>query len=135
MPPEDAINALVTRYAEIVDARTFGDLEEVFTTDAVLDTGRGRREGVDEIRTAMVGLHRYDETRHVVGVVRLDDVAGEQARGTVECIAHHWFTAHGRRLDRQMTITYHDRYITTDAGWRIDARRLEIHATVEMSAD
>ena len=49
---------LVRRYAEIVDTRAFDALDEVFTTEAVLETGNGRRVGLDEIRTAMQGLHR-----------------------------------------------------------------------------
>ena len=33
----------------------------------------------------------------------------------------------GHRTDRVMTITYHDRYEQTPAGWRLTHRRLDIH--------
>ena len=53
--PADTLQMLVRRYAEIVDTRTFDVLDEVFTTEAELETGNGRRVGLDEIRAAMQG--------------------------------------------------------------------------------
>jgi hypothetical protein len=34
-----------------------------------------------------------------------------------------------------MTITYHDRYEQTPAGWRLTHRRLDIHRIDEVDAD
>ena len=104
--PADTLQMLVRRYAEIVDTRTFDAFDEVFTTEAELETGNGRRVGLDEIRAAMQGLHRYEATDHRVGASTFT-VDGERATGTVECEAHHWSTnGSGHRTDRVMTITY-----------------------------
>ena len=107
----------------------------MFTTEAVLETGNGRRVGLDEIRTAMQGLHRYEATDHQVGASTFA-IDGDRAAGTVECEAHHWSTNDsGHRTDRVMTITYHDRYEQTPAGWRLTHRRLDIHRIDEVDAD
>jgi len=133
--PADTLRMLVRRYAEIVDTRTFDAFDEVFTTEAVLETGNGRRVGLDEIRTAMQGLHRYEATDHQVGASTFT-IDGDRATGTVECEAHHWSTNDsGHRTDRVMTITYHDRYEQTPAGWRLTHRRLDIHRIDEVDAD
>ncbi|MEO0494671.1 MAG: nuclear transport factor 2 family protein [Actinomycetota bacterium] len=135
-PPADALTALVARYAEIVDTRAFDTFDEVFTDDAELETPNGRRSGRAEIRTAMTGLYRYDRTDHRVGAVAFAAADDGEATGTVECEAHHWSTdADGRRTDRVMTITYHDRYGPTSAGWRIVHRRLEVHRVEELDAE
>lgn len=122
MTSESDLRALVERYAATVDARTFDRFHEVFTPDAVLETARGVRSGLEEIEAAMQGLHRYVSTDHRVGdsSVALD---GETATGLVACEAHH---VDDTGADRVMTITYHDRYVTTPDGWRIAHRRLEV---------
>ena len=130
MGTSNELRALVERYAAIVDQRRFEELSTVFTADAVLTTGNGVRRGVDEIVTAMAGLHRYVETRHEVGDTTFA-VTGDGATGTVACEAHH-LDEHDR--DRVMTITYRDRYVATDAGWRIAERTLETHADGVASA-
>lgn len=133
--PADTLQMLVRRYAEIVDTRAFDAFDKVFTTEAVLETGNGRRVGLDEIRTAMQGLHRYEATDHQVGASTFA-IDGDRATGTVECEAHHWSTNDsGHRTDRVMTITYHDRYEQTPAGWRLTHRRLDIHRIDEVDAD
>jgi hypothetical protein len=133
--PADTLRMLVRRYAEIVDTRAFDAFDEVFTMEAVLETGNGRRVGLDEIRTAMQGLHRYEATDHQVGASTFA-IDGDRATGTVECEAHHWSTNDsGHRADRVMTITYHDRYEQTTAGWRLTHRRLDIHRIDEVDAD
>lgn len=134
MDDHGELRALVERYATVVDERTFAALDEVFLPIGVLITAHGTRDGVAEIQTAMLGLHRYDETEHRVGPARFT-VDGDHARGQVECEAHHWWTGGGRRTDRVMLITYHDEYERGLAGWRIRRRRLEIHRQEDVPAD
>ncbi|MEM9466166.1 MAG: nuclear transport factor 2 family protein [Actinomycetota bacterium] len=135
MDPSDEaeLRRLVERYASIVDDRRFDDLDQVFTSDSVLETGRGRRDGLAEIRAAMAGLHRYDRTDHRVLTTTVATTP-DGARGTVAAEAHHWFSDDGRRRDHQMEIAYHDRYVATPAGWRIAHRRLEIHRAETVDA-
>ena len=122
MTPESELRALVERYAATVDARTFDRFDQVFTPDAVLETARGVRDGLAEIQAAMQGLQRYVSTDHRVGESSAV-VEGETAIGLVACEAHH---VDDTGADRVMTITYHDRYVTTPDGWRIAHRRLEV---------
>ena len=125
-----ALTDLVARYAVAVDTRDFAALREVFTTDATLDTGRAVRAGIDAIVEAMRGLLRYEATSHVVGQ-HLVDPSDRGADGLVYCTAHH-LRGHGdHRTDKVMHIRYHDRYVMTDHGWRIEARRLEVAWTDE----
>ena len=131
---ESALLELANRYATIVDERRFTDLAQVFTADAVLETGRGRRDGLPEIVAAMQGLHRYDRTDHRVLRSQVS-VEPTTATGTVDCEAHHWFTEAGTRRDHQMEITYHDRYLATPNGWRLSHRRLEIHRAETVDVD
>ena len=132
--PDADLVALVERYAQLVDARRFDALDTVFTVDAVLETGNGRRDGLDAIQAAMAGLHRYDRTEHRV-VTPWIETDGDGGIGRVDATAHHWFVADGTARDRQMTIVYHDRYRRTPAGWRIRTRRLEITGDVEIALD
>lgn len=120
-----ALTDLVARYALAVDTRDFADLHQVFVADATLDTGRAVRSGIDEITDAMQGLLRYESTSHVLGqhVVRPD---GDGATGITYCSAHHLTVDGDVRTDTVMQIHYHDRYVRTDDGWRIAARRLDV---------
>ena len=127
------LRSLVERYAAVVDRRRFAELGDVFLSTGVLVTGHGTRDGLDEIRAVMEGLHRYEATDHRVGASRFT-VEGDAARGQVECEAHHWSTVDGERIDRVMVITYHDTYERTAAGWRIVHRRLEIHRQEDVPA-
>lgn len=121
------LRALVRRYAQTIDRRTFDELSSVFTEDARLDTGRAVRNGLDEICAAMEGLRRYESTEHRVGTITVDvEPQMTTATGSVSCDAHHVGLIDGRRTDRVMRIEYHDRYRLTGAGWRIEARRLDL---------
>lgn len=134
-PPLDladraALVDLASRYAHAVDSRDFERLRDVFTAAAVLDTGRGIRNGVDEVLTAMEGLRRYHATTHVLGQ-QLVEPTGDGARGITYCTAHHLTVDGDRRTDKVMHIHYHDEFVRTDDGWRIAARRLDIAWTDE----
>jgi uncharacterized protein (TIGR02246 family) len=132
------ISELLTAYAHAVDRRDFELLAAVFTADGVLDTGRGIRTGLTEIRTAMERLHRYDATFHMLGQSR---VAGgpDTASGETYCDAHHLLVepAEGgeRRTDTVMKIRYADDFVRTDDGWRIAVRRLHTDWTEQRRID
>lgn len=120
-----ALVDLASRYALAVDTLDFERLRAVFVDDATLDTGRGIRTGLDEILTAMEGLRRYEATSHVLGQ-QVVEATDEGATGVTYCTAHHLRADGDSRTDTVMHIRYHDRFVRTDAGWRIAARRLEI---------
>ena len=116
---------LAARYARAVDTRDFAALAEVFTPDAVLDTGRAQRAGVAAITEAMQGLLRYEATTHVLGQQVIDH-SDEGATGVTYCTAHHLTVDGDRRTDKVMHIHYHDRFVRTTDGWRIASRRLDL---------
>ncbi|MEQ8840274.1 MAG: nuclear transport factor 2 family protein [Acidimicrobiales bacterium] len=120
-----ALAELAARYAVAVDTRDFARLRDVFVADARLDSGRSVRDGIDAILDAMQGLLRYDATTHVLGQQLLEPHDGD-IRGVTYCTAHHLTVADEQRTDRVMHIRYHDRFVPTDAGWRIANRRLEL---------
>ena len=130
--PADTLQMLVRRYAEIVDTRTSGALDDLHHGGRTPDRN-GRRVGLDEICRAMQGLHRYEATDHRVGASTFT-VDGERATGTVECEAPWSTNGSGYRTDRVMTITYYDRHEQTPAGWRLTHRRLDIHRIDEVDA-
>ena len=102
--------------------------------DAILDTDRGRRQGLSEIRQAMARLDRYDRTDHRVGDATAT-IEGDTATGTAECVARHWFIEAARCRVYQMAITYHDRYMRTSSGWRIAHRQLAVRCAETVDAD
>lgn len=123
-----ALADLAARYAVTVDLRDFDRLRDVFVPDCRLDTGRAVRDGIEAVVAAMQGLHRYEATSHVLGQQLLEP-DGDDVRGITYCTAHHLLVDDvdgDLRTDTVMHIRYHDRFVTTGAGWRIATRRLEI---------
>ena len=119
---------LVSRYARVVDGRLFDQLDQVFAAGGVLDSGRGVRRGIDEISAAMQGLHVYQATDHQITDTEfgLDPTDPDRAWGHVACEAHHISNTEGQLSDRVMFIRYDDQYRATDAGWRIEQRKLNL---------
>ncbi len=126
-----ALADLVALYAVIVDQRDFAQFDEVFTTDALLDTGRGRRSGLAEITDAMAGLLRYEATSHILGQQLLSVTDDAEIEGVTYCEAHHLRVEGDERIDHVMHIHYHDRFVPTPDGWRIAYRRLTVPWTAD----
>ena len=122
---------LAALYAVIVDQRDFDRFDEVFTADALLDTGRGERSGLVEITDAMAGLLRYEATSHVLGQQLLSVTDDGEITGVTYCEAHHLKIDGDARIDHVMHIHYHDRFVRTPVGWRIAYRRLAVPWTAE----
>ena len=129
-----ALAELAARYAVSVDLRDFDRLRGVFVPECRLDTGRAVRNGIEAVVAAMQGLHRYEATNHVLGQQLLES-DGADVRGITYCTAHHLLVddvedadgdGDGGRTDTVMHIRYHDRFVSTGAGWRIATRRLEV---------
>ena len=117
---------LTALYALIVDQRDFARFDEVFTADALLDTGRGERRGLAEITDAMAGLLRFEATSHILGQQLLSMSDNGEIQGVTYCEAHHLRVDGDERIDHVMHIHYHDRFVPTPGGWRIAYRRLSV---------
>ena len=124
---------LAALYAVIVDQREFTRFDEVFTADALLDTGRGRRSGLVEITDAMAGLLRYEATSHILGQQLLSVADDGGITSVTYCEAHHLSVDGAERIDTVMHIHYHDRFVPTPDGWRIAHRRLVVPWTAEQA--
>ena len=75
---------LITRYTRAVDTRSWDDLDEVFTEDAILDYSPvGGPADVPRVVKPWIaeGLAGFDRYQHVIGQVSIE-LAGDEARAT-----------------------------------------------------
>ncbi len=118
---------VTNRYCFAIDAHEWDTLRtEVFLADAVVDFGvrHGEREGIDAIIEVIAGaLTPLDGSQHLVGS-HIVDVDGDTA--TCRCYLHGQHIRHDVEGGPHFVValTYDDRLVRTDAGWRIAHRRL-----------
>ncbi len=120
------IDDVLTRYSTLIDLRRFDELDQVFTHDAVLDyrSAGGIRGPFPVVRdwlaSALPGL---SWTQHLVTNRAVDLVPGAREAGArslfynpngAEVDGRHWLFVVGG--------VYHDRFVRTEAGWRICLR-------------
>ncbi len=116
----DSIRDLARRYAHFVWQRDASGAADLFTEDAVMDTGdrepiRGR-EALREIYTQIFAKSAFRPFihNHVV------DLAGDRASGT--CYLDLRSTEDGREMKGHGF--YVDEYVRTAEGWKFASRRL-----------
>jgi len=128
---ERAIQHVYMRYCDIVDAKSFDRLDEVFTRDTRGDytqaLGPGVvTEGLDQIIGAMkanLGAHSHcGATHHNVTNFRID-VDGDTATAKVHFIAAHAGTGTKAGSSYTMWGEYDDTLVRTPDGWRVKDRR------------
>jgi uncharacterized protein (TIGR02246 family) len=127
---EAEIKRLGLGYAQAVDRRDAAALTALFTPDGIIESLGVERRGHEQIGRIPARLDRlYDRTYHTVfnQTVAVD---GDAAEGEVYSTAHHLKRQDdGRTSDHVMAITYRDRYVRTDSGWRFAERRLDLQWT------
>jgi ketosteroid isomerase-like protein len=122
----DAIRQLVSRYAQLIDARDIDELVELFVDDVrVTRTMRGRQ--------AMHGLitgvcRQFTTSIHFVGNHVIDFADDDHAGGVVYCRAEHevgdrWIV---------MAIQYWDRYERRTGQWYFEGRRVKHWYSVDL---
>lgn len=119
-----AIVQLTIDYCWALDSGHWDGLRGLFTPDATADLGAGGQRGIDEIIARVSSaLGPLDDSQHLVSNHQID-LDGRQATGRCYLQAQHiragadggdLYTVGGR---------YEDRYVRTDAGWRIAERRI-----------
>ena len=112
---------LITRYTRAVDTRSWDDLDEVFTDDAVLDYSPvGGPADVPRVVKPWIaeGLAGFDRYQHIIGQVSIE-LAGDEARATA------YFTnpmvsvdPEGREKLWEVGGYYHHELRRTPQGWR-----------------
>lgn len=121
------IQDLLSRYSHAIDERDWDALDDVFTSDAVIDyseTG-GARGGVVQVKAWLpVAMERFPVYQHMVATSRLE-LDGDAAR--CRTILFNPMTYRGDDgVDQVFFIGlwYRDRLVRTPDGWRI-AERVE----------
>lgn len=119
----DCIN-LVTDYAyhrDRYDAEAFSNL---FTDDASLTVGGQTWEGRMEIRKRIEGLNSATTIRHLMSTIRIVPV--DELNATGVSYATIYSSPEGAAAVEGFAIMgeYHDEFVRTEAGWRIQKRVL-----------
>lgn len=127
----EEIRTLRTKYAHLLDSNRIDRLDEVFSSDAIVDAGRGQWEGLDAVVSGLREAYAaYDRT-------------GDGVYPFHHAIMNHWveFTEPGVAEGRSYLIdlqtdpskerwillgTYADEYRLQNGGWRISRTRLDI---------
>lgn len=115
------ITDLITRYTRAVDTRSFGDLADVFTDDAVLDYSIvGGPTGTPDAVVPWIekGLAGFDRFQHLVGQVSIDldgDTATATASFTNPMVS---VGPDGTEKPWEVGGYYHHDLVRTPLGWR-----------------
>lgn len=129
---------LVAGYGVYQDRREFDRLDEVFTDDAVFDYPVGVLHGLREFRAFLDKALFLDDaqrgwaaTQHLMHTTLFEE-DGDEVTGFVHVTAHHAVGSLPAPQERvySVTGTYRDRYVRTDAGWRIGHRQFTPITTV-----
>lgn len=127
----EAIKTLRIKYAHLLDSNNISRLDEVFAQDAVVDAGRGRWEGIDDV---LAGLRE---------AYAAFDRPGIASYPFHHAVTNHWVefidenTAQGRcyLIDLQtdptrerwlLLGTYADEYRREEGRWIISRSRLDV---------
>lgn len=121
-----AIDDLLTHYATLIDSRRFEELDQVFTSDAVLDyrSAGGVRGSFPEVRDWLASvLPAFTWTQHLV-VNRAVELVPGADEATCRSLFHNpnCMEIEGRSWLFVVGGAYHDRLVRTDSGWRIRHR-------------
>lgn len=128
---ERACTALSASYARAIDFRDYDAFVELFTEDAVLDTGKPL-DGLDAIRASLADRDDRLRTRHVMTNVFVDVLNADEARGIAYLTL---YRHHGDDSLRPGPVPlsgpavvghYEDRFARTAQGWRFRSRRLHM---------
>jgi small basic protein len=119
------IEAVLFRYAQLLDTKQYARLTEVFTPEATANyVGLAVCKGLESIIGLVSGvLDQCGNTQHLLGNVRID-VQGDKA--TSSCYLQAIHVGVGDYSDRLLIVwgEYRDQLVRTSAGWRIGYREL-----------
>jgi ketosteroid isomerase-like protein len=123
-----AIEQVYFRYCEIIDAKDFGALHEVFTTDAVQDYRTSNGILQDGLEPLVKRLHRgmgagsdCGPTQHNVTNMRII-LDGDRAEASAHFYAVHAGLGHFAGQRYSCWGQYDDVWTRTPAGWRVTER-------------
>ena len=119
------IEAVLFRYARVLDTKQYAGLTEVFVPEAAANyVGVGECKGIESIISLVSSvLDRCANTQHLIGNVQIEVQGGE---ATASCYLQAIHAGLGAYSDRLLIIwgEYRDQLVKTPAGWRIRYREL-----------
>jgi hypothetical protein len=128
---ERALKALCLDYGFHADARDGESFARLFTSDAVLEGSGLRFDTPEAICEVPNRLRAFRKTYHLIHNVYVE-LKGDEATGIVYSSSHHLKeNAAGALCDIVMYITYHDRYLRRDDGWKFGSRKLILEFSEE----
>jgi hypothetical protein len=110
-----AIHELATRYCHILDTRSWADLDTIFVSDAVVDSGPtlGVYRGIEEIKQFWRD-YAHPDVHHSLNVL----IVGERDDGSIDVVTKGFFARPGGFNGGD----YHDVVRRTPKGWRFASR-------------
>lgn len=128
---EQACAALSIDYCEIVDAKDYARLREIFAGDALYYSPAAPDKlirGADEIIAYLSHIPGSLVTQHLACNIRIQAESADAAAGSCKILlltsdGNTPETPEGRKAaEKQRIGVYRDRYVRTPAGWRIAER-------------
>jgi ketosteroid isomerase-like protein len=129
---ETACAALCVDYCEIVDAKDYQRMREVFADDAHYYSPNAPDDlirGAEAIIAYLSHIPATLVTQHLACNIRVHAASADSASGSCKIVL---FTADGnmpetpegrKAAEKQRIGIYYDRYVRTPGGWRIAERR------------
>lgn len=118
------IQDLLARYCEAIDTRNFEALDDLFTTDAVIDytEAGGEKGNLAEIKAFLVkALGKFTGMQHMIGLP-LITLNGDKA-SVKTALYNPMVMEHGGKPHTFFVgMWYSDEMIRTKLGWRISKR-------------
>jgi 3-phenylpropionate/cinnamic acid dioxygenase small subunit len=118
------IQDLLYHYADIIDQKKFDELRNVFTADAHIDYSvYGGAVGTLEeiIRFLKEAMAIFPNTHHLNANMQIK-IDGDHATGRVMCFNPQEMSMEKSTDTFLLGLWYVDKYIRTDAGWKIKER-------------
>jgi 3-phenylpropionate/cinnamic acid dioxygenase small subunit len=117
------IQQVFAHYGHLLDDRQWHRLGEVFTADAVADYSRG---GTSRQLTGLDEIIRFLSTASASSAHHVSNVSVFSEDGTVRAVSKFFvpYTRTEHRPHRWYGGVYDDELRRTDAGWRIQRRRV-----------
>jgi hypothetical protein len=126
---EAACARLCVAFVKHLDERRYAQVLDLFTPDASLDRLGTVFEGRAAIATFLDGRPGHVHTRHLCSNIEVNVISAEEATGSCEVLFFQGQAASDGVVQIQGSpgiVQYQDRFVRTDAGWRIHERRIRM---------
>lgn len=121
-----AIVELLAEFAAATDARDWDTIASLLTDDCVAYSARGPEAIVQRMQEHLGGV---GATQHLLGNHRVA-VTGQEARSLSYARVHHVGTGPMGGSFFECLGEYDDRWMRTDAGWRLTRRAFDIRISL-----